>query len=223
MPGVQDDDIDDIMSTFGPVSIRPDQDDILFARKEEEILLIIDRNDGDTSKSNGNGISVSAVGKADGGGPQDTFGGGPRDNAGRSNGGSFPWLSGGTRGRDGGGRISSGFRGRGENGRSSPTRSPPSAKQSLGHKKPSFPPPSYGSVGRPRESPLLPPPPPPQPPSTTSFVGATAGSRQVLGRAPNRGGRRSEDLAANGWEGPSGRQGSAVDARDLQPRSKGTR
>lgn len=120
------------MSTFGPVSLRPDQDDILFSHKEEELLLMMDRSS-ELGKGRGAGIDVIAVGRAsarapdggrDSGHPLDLGSRGRAGAGGRGNGGGRG-VSGGFFGSGGkaSGRLSSGVRG-GEGGAS---RSPQNA------------------------------------------------------------------------------------------------
>lgn len=185
------------MSTFGPVSIRPGEDDILFSRKEEELLLMLDRNSemGKGARiSSSRGPSVVAVGGGNRG--AEIRGVSRNSGAGRDDGsGAWAGAGGNGGGGGGGGRLSGGIRGSAGSG-----RSPPAA---LGNKKPNVPPPAYSSLNRLRE-------------------GATGGATrpgQVRGSRSN--GRRLEDSHVAS-EGPASRPGLSV-GHALGARNRGTR
>ncbi|CAM9174387.1 unnamed protein product, partial [Sphacelaria rigidula] len=176
----EDDDIDDIMSTFGPVSLRPDQDDILFSHKEEELLLMMDRSS-ELGRGRGPGIDVVAVAAKVGAGrginaklaDESTAVGGAFFGSGDANGGKIP---GGIRGGNGnrGTKVTGGANG------SSRIPPPPSAglhKHPAGLEPFSAAPPAYSAAHRqhPPSDSLPPPPPPPMPMPTPMLNGGSAG------------------------------------------------
>lgn len=77
----QDDDIDDIMSTRGPVSIRP-EDDLPFSQKEEDVALRIDR-EMNWSKMRNSSVNVVSVPRVGGRGALADVG--PYNGGGKSN------------------------------------------------------------------------------------------------------------------------------------------
>lgn len=183
----QDDDIDDIMSTFGPVSIRTGQEDILFCPQDEEPLPMFDRIIGrapETSASarqsggRGTGRDVVRIGSGRGAEVAREYGNRSGGRSGAGGGGGFG---------GGGSRIPGGIRGNGAARAAAAGAAAEAAGAAAGaHKKPSAPPPAYSSLPRPREAPPAVPPP---------LGGGGGGGRPMApARAPPaRPGRRGED------------------------------
>lgn len=165
----QDDDIDDIMSTFGPVSIRTGQEDILFCPKDEAPLPMFDRIIGKAPDASARPEGKGAGGGTGRGGVVRIGSGkgaeGSRDHGNGSGGRS---RGGGGGGFGGGARITGGIRGNGAARAAAAAAAGQAAEASasaaaalaaLAYKKPSVPPPAYSSLPRPREAPLAVPPP----------------------------------------------------------------
>lgn len=194
----QDNDIDDIMSTFGPVSIRTGREDILFGPQDEESLPMFDRIIGKARDAasgrpggKGDGASNSTGGGGSGGGARDSTASRGRSGAG----------AGGI-----GGKTAGGIRGRSSAG-----------AQGFHHKKPTAPPPAYSSLPRPREAPLA------VPLGGGAERGGGGRSTQPARGVPGRGTRRGESAPRLLGDSQSGGRRALSGAPSLQPRKGETR
>lgn len=201
----QDDDIDDIMSTFGPVSMRP-EDDIIFCHKEEDPLLKMDRNR-EIDKARGTGVDVVSVARVRGKGSNAGVVIGTKD-GGRS-GGNGRGVSRGFFGSGGGpaGKLAGGVRNGGSSGQSSAPPPPPLPSHKKPISPPCAPPPAYSTLNRHRDaSPLV----------------NSGGHGAAHVRASSTGSRKSEDALIQ-LDGSLGRQRGTSTHPQQQSRSRAAR
>lgn len=184
------------MSTFGPVSIRTGQEDILFCPKDDEPLPMFDRfigkaHEASSSSAAGPHDSLGVVQKGLG------RGGGER---GREHGNGNGTGGGVVRG--GGGRMAGGIRGGGarSSAAAGPAAEGPAAAAAtaaaMAFKKPTMPPPAYSSLPLPRESPPAVPPP----------LGGAEGRPTLPSRSASAQNFRRRDPAADPSEDPTNRR-----------------